>query len=384
MLPGRRHLPMIVWAAREIQRRPGRSLLLFAALAGLVFMVGTALLFSQALTATWSHLLERSPDLIVRRVDAGGWAPLPVDEALATAKQIPGVLDPTPRLWGVAAAGDMPVTVVTAADAMPADDPATGHPPEPGQAMVGRALLPAIMDGRLTLTGRATLTVSVQDTFPADTGLATHDLVWMAPSDARRLLGIPNGYASDLAIRVFRREEVQALGAELATAFPWPVAITDRDAHALHHHTRAVRTGTLAMVAGIPATMAMLLLVADTLLYGGRSPHYSLLRAMGWATTDLLRLQVAGATMIGLPAITLGLTAAYTAVFWSPVAGITALWLTGGQHLPALVLSRDGILLVLLEIAAMVGLPYLAAVFLTTFRAVTDDVGALNQAAPWD
>ena len=383
MIPGQRHLPMLVWAARDIQRRPGRSLLLLGSLASLVFIIATALLFSQALKTTWSHLLEASPDLVVRRIDAGGWAPLPMDAAMASVRRIPGVLDPTPRLWGIATAGGLPVTVVTAPTALPAGSLPTVPAPGPGQAVVGQALLPVVSDGHLTLVGRNTLTVTVRGTLPADTGLATHDLVWMAPADARRLLDVPSGHASDLAIRLFRREEAPALAADLATAFPWPVAITTRDASALDRHTRAARTGSLAMLVGLPAVLALLLIVT-AVAAGVWSIPQDLLRAMGWSTADLLRLQMAGAVIVGLPAVTIGLAGASVAVFWPPAAGTTALWITGGQHLPALVLSRDGALPVMLEIAAMVGLPYLTAVFLTTLQGAAGEIQSLPQVDPWN
>lgn len=378
-----RHLPMLVWAAREIQRRPGRTMLLFAALASLVFMVASVLLFGQALDTTWTRLMAKAPDLIVRRIDAGGWAPLPIDAAMARVKGIPGVLDPTPRLWGVAAAGTMPVTVVTAANVLPTDALTRVIVPAKGQAVVGQARFPVGTDKRLTLTARETMTFNIVGTLPADTGLATHDLVWLTPGDARRLLGIPAGHASDLAVRLFRPEEIQALAAELAAAFPWPVTVTDRNAAAIGYRTRAIRTGTLRMLVALPAGLALLLIVAGTLT-GGRDPHQRLLRAMGWTTADLLRLQLAGALIVALPAIMVGLAAAYAVVFWPPAAGITALWLSDGRHLPALVLSRDGSLVVMLTIAGLVGLPYLAAVFLTTLRGAADAVWPLSRTEPWN
>ena len=383
MIADRRHLTMLIWAAREIQRRPGRTFLLFSALASLVVIVAAALLFSQALQTTWSRLMAQTPDLVVRRIDAGGWAPLPVAPAMADAARVPGILNPTPRLWGIATAGNLPVTVVTASASLPDGGPDATPRPETGQVVVGPALLPAIVDGHLTLSGRETLTVAVIGTLPDNTDLATADLVWLAPADARRLLGIPAGYASDLALYLFHHAEADALKAELADAFPWPVRITDREDRALARHTRAARIGALAMVVSIPALLALLLIVAGTIT-NGRADHQGLLRTLGWSTGDLVRLQVLGDLIVGVPAVAIGLTAAYVLVFWPPAAGITALWITGGQHLPTLVLSRDGALLVMLEISAMTGLPYLAAVFLTTLRGAAGDIRPLSQVDPWN
>jgi hypothetical protein len=97
---GPQYSPMAIWAARDIQRRPGRSLLLFTCLTSLVFLTATALLFSQALDATWTHLMDQAPELVIRRIDAGGWAPMPADAAVALAKKFPAH-SPQPPGYGV-------------------------------------------------------------------------------------------------------------------------------------------------------------------------------------------------------------------------------------------------------------------------------------------
>jgi len=71
-------------------------------------------------------------------------------------------------------------------------------------------------------------------------------------------------------------------------------------------------------------------------------------------------------------------------VFYPPAAGIAAWWLTGSQRLPALVLNRSGALITLLEIAALVIIPYLAAVFLATVKKVANEPWHLLMADPWN
>ena len=385
MMPETRYRPMAIWAAQDVQRHAGRSMLLFACLASLVFVIATALLFSQALDATWAHLLDQAPDLVIRRIDGGGWAPMPADDAVALAQRIPGVLSPTPRLWGVVTGPKGPVTVVASTDVVP-DRVLNGIKRlSAGQAIVGQGVAHALAENRLNLGSRHPLTVTVVDFFPAGTGLATHDLVWMTPNDARRLLGLAPGQASDLAIHLFRHEEEKAIQADLAAAFPWPVHITDRTASALRHRTRAVRSGGIAVVAGIPALLALLLIITGTALDQiGQRAHWGLLKSLGWTTADIVQLQINRAMIVGIPAVMLGLASAYAAVFYPPAAGVTAFWITGGQHLPALTLVSSGAAVTMLEIAALVGLPFLAAVFLTSVRAAARAPWTMLQADPWN
>jgi hypothetical protein len=379
-----RYPPMAIWAARNVQRHPGRSMLLFACLASLVFLIAVALLFSRSLDATWAGLIEQAPDLVVRRIDGGGWAPLPADAAVALAKRIAGVIDPTPRLWGVSAGPAGPVTVVASTAFVPESVLNKMSPPSAGQAVVGQGVARALSDRRLNLGSPNPLTVDVIDMFPDDTGLATHDLVWMTPDDARYVLGLAPDQASDLAIHLFRREEERAIQADLTAAFPWPVNIIDRSTSALRHHTRAVRSGGIAVVACIPALLALLLIIAATVAdESAQRDHWGLLKSLGWTTTDIVRLQVSRAIIVGMPAVMLGLALAYVVVFCPPAAGIVAYWITGGQHLTTLTLVRSGAGFIMLEIAALVGLPFLAAVFLTSIRAAAGNPWTMLQADPW-
>jgi len=374
--------PLLLWAAREILRRPGRNLLLLACLVSLTFLIATALLFSRALDRTWSRLMDQAPDLIVRRVDAGGWAPIPVAAALASAAAVPGSLDPTPRLWGVVPGPQGPVTVTASTGPLSASVLRALTPPDRGQAVVGSGLTDFIQDERLVLDNR--LELEVIGTFPAESGLATHDIVWAAPPDVRQLLGIPPGHASDLAVYLFHRQEEEAIREDLAASFPWPVRVVGRSDSSWRHHTQAIRMGGMAVVACVPAVLAMVLIVTATAAAGSSGqPQWGLLKAMGWTTGNIVRLQVIQAAVVGIPAVTLALALAHAAVFHPPTAGIAAMWIGGGHHLPELAFDHDGAAVMMLEIAALVMLPYLAAVYLATVKGVARDPFHLLQENPW-
>ncbi len=386
MMTTRRHA-LLIWSTREILRHPGRNLLQFACLASLVFLLATALLFSQALEATWSRQMQHAPNLIIRRIDAGGWAPMPADLAVSLVKEVPGVLDPTPRLWGVVQGVRYPLTVVASAGVMPTSAIQGVTAPSPGQAVVGRLAAEGLTEGRLHLESgnRSTLVLHVIDHFPVDSDLATHDLVWISPVDARRLLGLAPDQASDLAVYLFHDEEEQAIQADLAAALPWPVRITGRSDSLRHHNMRAARAGGMAAVACIPAILALLLILTGTATGDiGRQGQWGLLKALGWTTGDIVRLQVSAAAVVGLPAVVAGLAAAHVVVFLPAGANLAALWIMDGQTVPRLALDTSGAVLTMLEISALVGLPYLATVCLTTLKGAADDPWHLIQAAPWN
>jgi hypothetical protein len=376
---------LMIWSAREVLRRPGRNCLLFVCMGSLIFLIATALMFSQALQTTWNRLLDQAPDLVVRRIVSGGWAPLPAKTAVANAKSVPGVLRPTPRIWGVVPGPHGPLTVVASTGVIEPTLLQGLAPPSSGHAVVGPGVVEMLSGDQLVLGGQNKMTVTISHVFPADSGLATHDLVWMTPADTRQLLGLLPEQASDLAIHLFREQEEQAIQADLAAAFPWPVHITDRSTSKWRHRSQAVRMGGMAVAACVPAILALALIIGDTAAGSKNTQaHWGLLKSLGWRTVDIVRLQIAQASMVAIPAVITGLAAAYATLLYPPTAGLVALWLTGGQLVPSLVLGGTGTSLVLLETTVLVCLPYLTAVFLTTLKGAASDAWQLLQADPWN
>jgi hypothetical protein len=141
----------------------------------------------------------------------------------------------------------------------------------------------------------------------------------------------------------------------------------------------------MAVVVCIPAILALVLIITGTTAGStGRQAHWGLLKSLGWSTGDIVRLQVAAAALVGLPAVVVGLAAAHAVVFYPPSAGLSALWIMGARDLPHLALDTSGAVVTMLAIGALVVLPYLATVFLTTLKAAADDPWQLLQAAPWN
>ena len=103
---------MVLWAMREIFRRPADAILQAICLTVLVGMIGTVILLSQAFSHTAQNILSKAPQLVIRRINAGGWMPLPIQPSLESAGSVPGVLNPRPRLWGTVYVNSRVVTIV--------------------------------------------------------------------------------------------------------------------------------------------------------------------------------------------------------------------------------------------------------------------------------
>lgn len=374
-----RSLALPAWATRDLLRRPGEALLAGLAIAALVAVVGTSLLLVEGVGRAAEALARSGPALIVRRLDAGGWAPMPLQAGMDVVTSVRGVLRPRPRLWGVLAGPRGAVTLVGCDEGMRGELGALGiEPPASGEAIVGEQLAD-LVGGSLTLSSEDRWdTLDVRAAFGASSSLATFDVVLVDQEAARWLLGIPEGSATDLALDVFHEGEAEALAFVLAQSFGFPVRILVRADVEGAHRDVLLRRGSLAVIAALPATLALVLLVVgvarDRL---GRSREVGLLKTLGWTTGDVVALQMLRALLVGLPGAALGVVASWGMVIWPGSrwpAGLLLGWQDGG---PALGIDPCGAALVLLELAGLVLAPWLLAVAWPVLRGASRDPQAL-------
>jgi hypothetical protein len=226
----------------------------------------------------------------------------------------------------------------------------------------------------LTLTGQSTATLKVVGRSDAMTGIAEPNIVLLHIDDARDLLGVPDGYASDLAIEVFNPAEESAILPDLTAAFPWTVRITTRTESAGIYAAGLARMGGMAVAFLVPALLALCLLVAVTVRDRfGRRFEIGLLKALGWTTGDIVRLQVSRALLIGIPGAAGGIMLALLLVFW-PNANWPARLCPEWQALSSrLSFSPGDAGLILLEVTGLVVLPFLATTIGTVLRCAIAD-----------
>jgi hypothetical protein len=367
---------LLLWAAREMLRRPGDAVLTGICLAVVTAMMAAALLLCQAVSDTAGRILSASPALVVRRIDAGGWVPIPVDEGISSIRAVPGVLSVRPRIWGTVRAEQGPVTVVGAASALrsSAVDGEKIQPPAVGRALIGPGVDAVGGRVRLSLGAQDSVSFSVAGRLPEKTAMATYDLVILSPCDAARVLGIAPGFASDLAVEVFHLEEAQALAPELAETLPWPVRITTRAEAAKSYSGAVFRRGSLAALALLPAVLALVFLVVVTVRERAfRRKTVGLFKALGWQTSDVFLLHLFESAMTAMPSVLLGMAVGYGLVFFPGVSWPSRLLLGWPRPAPGLFLDPAGALAVLAEIGAFILFPYLAAAAGPSLRASLAD-----------
>lgn len=367
---------LLIWSARDLLRHPQEAILLGSALFLLAAWVGTVLLLVQGVEATALTLLREGPSMVVRRIEACGWVPMPEEEGLARCRSVRGVVRAWPRVWGVAAGPWGPITVVGL------DEPQREELrrslgsvlPAPGEVVLGPGVAPAARADSILLQGAVSLRFRVKAVLAKDTGMALHDVVLVGMEDARSVLGIPGGFASDLAVEVFHEREEEAILPDLAGVFPWPVRITTRSETLGNYAAGLGRKGGIAILLAAPAVLALAYLVGGTIREtSSRRLEIGLLKALGWTTGDVVGLHLCRAIAVGFPAIAAGLCVGYGLVFWPGVRWPGSLLLGWPDRGPPLSLDPSGAFLVLVEVGALVLVPWLAAAILPALKAATAD-----------
>ena len=361
-----------LWAAREVLRAPAEAALVALALSALAAVAGTTLLLQQAVSATAAELVAEGPSLVVRRLGAGGFEPLPEGavEALAAVR---GARDVHARVWGPVSAGGDPATL-WGLDAHGAELLSSAGLTPPGAAeVVAGPGLPA--GDALSLIGPGgARELPVTARLPDSVGAEGHRILLASPELARELLGLPAGASSDVALDVLHESEEDAIRPDLARALPYPTVIETRTEALGAEATAWGRLGSLSLSLLLPALLAIAALVVGAARdRAGRRRELGLLRALGWTTADILRLQGWRALWLGLPATALGLAVAWLLVFTPAMRWPATLLLGWSGPPPRLLLRADGAALVALEVAALTLLPWALASLWPALRAATRD-----------
>ena len=371
----RSFFPLFAWSVRDLLRYPIEIILLFSSLAALVTILGTALLMGHALSTTAKLLLKDSPSVVVRRINPVGWAALPVEESILLAESVPGVLQAGTRIWGTVNSPGGPLTVFGVDSSRRIGDFGENIPlPRRGEVVVGAGVEKGQTPDFIQLTGQKTLILRIVHTLDAKTSMVAHDMVLLHPDDARQLLGIAEGYASDLILDVFHETEAEAILADLSRAFPWPVRMTTRKEAVGMYISASARRSGIVYITMVPGMLALALI-----LFGVfrcqimQSCNVGLFKAFGWTTTNIFQMQLLKALVIGIPAVVAGMVVSYGLVFWFGYSWPGYLLFGWNDSPPQLFLSASGAFLALIEIVVLIFLPYLAAAIWPVLRAAVSD-----------
>jgi ABC-type lipoprotein release transport system permease subunit len=324
-----RLLSLTAYAASGLARRRGKNAALGIGLALAVALVAAVLFLTDALRAESTRASQAMPDVTVEKLVAGRSTTIHAAAAEAV-RGYPSVVSVTPRVWGYlflssvggnvtvvgVAPGAAPLTEANGSLARGRDLATGAHEAIAGQGLVSLLGLEVGDQLGLPSPNPDAPPLKLVGTFASNVDLYTSDVLLCDEADARALLAMPDGEATDLAVRLANPDEAHVVAGKISKALPGVRVIEREPLLRIYALTYGRRSG-LFLAASIPALLALLVLAWDRASGLGPDDRREIfvLKAVGWSTNDVLSVKLLESSLVALVGAVVGLAIAYLWVF---------------------------------------------------------------------
>lgn len=307
-----RQRALLDFALSSLGRRLGKTLGLAVVYTLIVAVLASVMLFSHAIRREAAQVLAGTPELLVQRLVAGRHDMIPA-ERLDAIRAVRGVKSAEGRLWGYlfdpAAAANYTLMVPT------------DRVVEPGSAVVGSGVadVRGVAVGDL-MSFRAhdgnLVQFRIKDVIDNDSALVSADLFLVSETDFRRLFGVPTDRFTDIVVAVRNPREVRTVAEKIDAALPDTRIILRDEILRTYESVFDWREGVL-LVLLVGAILAFAIFAWDKAsgLSAEEKREIGILKAVGWETSDVIRLKAMEGTVVSLGAFLVGYLLAYLHVF---------------------------------------------------------------------
>lgn len=297
----------------SLLRRKGKNISLLLVYALVVFVLGSAMFFTQAMKREASLIMQGAPELVVQRLLAGRYDPIPVDY-VQKIKAIRGVASVGPRLWGYYYD---PVPGANYTFMAPRKSP-----PSPGRVVLGSGVAHSrlISLGDIiafqTFDGKAKVFI-VDDVLSPESELVSADLVLLADEDFREMFGMPDSLATDLSVTVRNPQEVTTVATKIVEMLPDTRPILREEMTRTYDSVFDWRGGVIIVLLGM-ALLAFVIFAWDKAsgLSAEERKEIGILKAIGWETAEVIAVKTYEGLVVSLFSFGLGVLLAYGHVFF--------------------------------------------------------------------
>lgn len=323
----KRQLALLDYAFGALRRRAARNAAIVVGMALVVGLFASVLFVTDSLRRELALGIESAPDVTVQQL-VGGRPALVPEQTLSELATRRGVRAVRPRVWGYLFVPSLEANLTViglAPDARSAggESLVRGRLPRREQEMaLGAALAESLGlrpgDAMAFPARDGFHLLRVVGVFRSESALRTADLLVTTFEDARTLLGVPAGMATDIAVELARPEESEVIASLAAEALPGARVLESRLLRRTYELTFDERSGLLAAM-GLPALIALLLLAWERLtgLSEAERREIGLLKAIGWETRDVLTARLWESGAVAFAGTALGALLAYVFVFFA-------------------------------------------------------------------
>jgi lipoprotein-releasing system permease protein len=204
---------------------------------------------------------------------------------------------------------------------------ASGDPPvRPGTVAVGRGVARTLLaeTGDLLPLKSARgeyVSFEVARVFSAESELVSADLIEMHPEDLRALFGMPEGFYTDVTLKVRNPNEVVVVADKIRRLLPDTRPILRDEILRTYDSIFDWRSGLLLVIfAGAASAFVIFAWDKATSLSLEERREMGVLKAVGWETSEVIAMKSWEGIVVSLAAFLAGVLAAYLHVFVSSAA----------------------------------------------------------------
>jgi hypothetical protein len=305
MIPpaARKHARIVRYVLRSLARRWRKNLSVVVLYGVVIYLLASVVFLTQSLTAASLAGLAREPEIIVQKLSAGRHELIPVSD-LAPLLRIAGVRSGRARLWAYSTDA---ATHETVALVVP-DSPG----PAAGQVLAGREFLRrrslAVGDVvRLEGRGGEARTLTVAGALDTATALESAALLHVSETTFRDRVGVADGLAMDLALRVRNARELSTIATKVTVALPGTRPIVRDELARTYRSVFNWRSGVVIATLLVPV-LAFVIFAWDKAAGLGAEERREIgvLKAVGWETGDVLLMKCYEAVGVSLAALGIG------------------------------------------------------------------------------
>ncbi len=319
------------FSIRSLLRRKTKNLSITLLFALIVFIFSGIDFMSNSLYESTLRALEFQPSIIVQKVKAGRQVPISLDGA-DKISNIFGVAEVRGRVWGYyfdpytganytimgAPEGLLERDILpTSLDRFHKETQPLRH----GEAFAGIGVLEArglIVGEELYFNDCEDKPVAfkVRGAFSSTVSLWTYDMIVVTEADARSLFGVDRRKAWDLAVYVPNEFEVPRVGEKIISMIPGARVIATDQLKRTYGSSFGFRSGVL-LASSMTCLLAFLILAYDRVagLSQEEQKEIAILKAVGWQTRDVIRLNMQQSLILSLSGFLLGIVLSYYHVF---------------------------------------------------------------------
>jgi ABC-type lipoprotein release transport system permease subunit len=298
----------------SLLRRKRKNVALISVYTVVVFFLASVVFFTHSIRKEASIILKASPEMIIQRLVAGRHDLIPISY-IDKIREIRGVSSVKARLWGYY------YDLIVGANY-------TLIVPEDGQLNSGKITIgEGISRTRLVFEGDtmefrtydgALIDLEIENRFTSQSELVSSDLILISENDFRRLFGTPEGYATDLTLKVKNQRELPTIAVKIAELLPDTRQILRDEILRTYDAVFNWRGGILVVIL-LGALLAFIIFAWDKAsgLSSEERREIGILKAIGWETSDVILMKFWEGTVVSLSSFLAGIILAYIHVFFA-------------------------------------------------------------------